>query len=300
MHAEETAVGNRPRVRDREPTRTLPAADHTGSAIPDYARPQLRKLVGRIAAREHVEHVLELRPRQVGERVGAAHELVQVVDGDLLVSRDRDDLLREHVERIARDDRLLDRPLEHPLRDDSRFEQVGAELREDAALRDGAELVPGAADALQPARDGLRRLDLQDEVDGAHIDPELERRRGDEAWDLPRLEQLLDLGALRAGKRAVVRAGDLFLRQLVEPKGEALGEAAVVDEQDRGAVLAHQTQQLRIDRGPDRLLRAFAARPQQVAGRLAGGLAHVLQRHDHLQVELLRDPGVDELDLARP
>ena len=71
--------------------------------------------------------------------------------------------------------------------DDHRgLEQVGAELREDASLETARELVAGAADPLQAARDRLRRLDLDDEVDGAHVDAELERRRRDEARDLAR------------------------------------------------------------------------------------------------------------------
>jgi hypothetical protein len=36
--------------------------------------------------------------------------------------------------------------------------------------------VPGAADALQAAATRPRRLDLDDEVDRAHVDAELERR----------------------------------------------------------------------------------------------------------------------------
>ena len=76
--------------------------------------------------------------RELGERVRAADELVQVVDRDLLVGADRDDLLGEHVERVARDRRLLDRALAHRLRDDRALEQVGAELREDPPLRDVA------------------------------------------------------------------------------------------------------------------------------------------------------------------
>ena len=304
MHAEEAAVGNRARVRDREPSRALPAADHSGGAIPDDARPQLGELVGRVAAGEHVEHVLELRARDVGEGIGAADELVQVVDADLLVGGDGDDLLRKDVERVAWNDRLLDRTLEHALCNDGRFEQIGAELREDAPLRDGAELVAGAADALQTARDRLRRLDLQDEVDRAHVDAQLERRGGDETGDLPRLEQLLDLHALLARERAVVCASDLprlRLRsrrrgsggfatatgcrsQLVEPQREPLRQPAVVHEQDRRPMRFDQAQQLGIDRRPDRRLL---------------GLAHVLEGHDHLQVELLRGTGVDELDLPR-
>ena len=76
-----------------------------------------------------------------------------------------------------------------------------------------ADVVAGAADALQPARDRLRRLDLQHEVDGAHVDAELERRRRDQARQLAGLEHLLDDGALLARERAVVGAGDLLLRR---------------------------------------------------------------------------------------
>jgi hypothetical protein len=44
----------------------------------------------------------------------------------------------------------------HPARDDRALEQVGAELGEDAPLRDLADAVAGAADPLQPARHRLR------------------------------------------------------------------------------------------------------------------------------------------------
>ena len=60
-HAEQAAVGNRPRVRDREPLRPGAPAHGAGRSIPDDPRPQLGELVGRVAAGEHVEDVLELR-----------------------------------------------------------------------------------------------------------------------------------------------------------------------------------------------------------------------------------------------
>ena len=198
-------------------------------AVPDDTRSQLGELVGRIATGEHVEDVLELDAGEVGEVVGAADELVQLVDRDLLVGADRDDLLREHVDRVPRDHRLLDRACLHALDDDGRLEQVGAELREDAAARDGAELVARTPHSLQPARNRLRRLDLDHEVDRAHVDPELERRRRDEARDLALLQELLDLEPLLACERAVVSAGDLdtlafldaFVRELVQPAARA-------------------------------------------------------------------------------
>ena len=78
------------------------AADDSRGAIPDDPRPELGELVGRVAAGEHVEDVLELGAREVGERVRAPDEGMELVDLDLLLRADGDDLLGEDVERIPR------------------------------------------------------------------------------------------------------------------------------------------------------------------------------------------------------
>ena len=209
VDAEQATVRDRAGVRDGEAACAGPAADHTRGPVPDDPRPQLGELVRRIAAGEHVQHVLELLAREVGKRIRTAHEPVQLPDLDLVVGDDRDDLLSQYVERVARDLRLLDLAASHRPGDDGRLEQVGTELRKDAALRGRAELVSGAADALQAARDRLRALDLDHEVDGAHVDAELEAGGRDEARNPPRLQILLDDHPLLARQRAVVGARDL-------------------------------------------------------------------------------------------
>ena len=211
VDAEEPAVGDRAGVGDRELARALAPADGSGGPVPDDPRAKLGEALGRVAAVEHVEDVLELLAGQLAVGLGGLDDALDLVDLPVLVGDHRDDLLGEDVERVLRDHRLLDLAGPHPLGDDRALEQVGAELREDPALRDGPELVAGAADPLHPARHRLRRLDLDHEVDRAHVDPELERRGRDDARELPGLEQLLDLEALLAGERAVMGAGDLLV-----------------------------------------------------------------------------------------
>ena len=129
------------------------------------------------------------------------------------------------------------------------------------AAAGGADRVAGAADALHAARDRRRRLDLDDEVDRAHVDAELERRGGDQAADVSGLQPILDLDALRPRERSVVRADEHLPGQLVERRGQPLGDPPAVDEDQRRAVRADQLEQPRMDRRPDRVaLRAPATR----------------------------------------
>ena len=129
-----------------------------------------------------------------------------------------------------------------------------------------ADLVAGAPDALEAGAHRAGRLDLHDEVDGAHVDPELEARRAHEAAQPPRLELVLDLEPALTRQRAVVgldeldtgrrRAGLLAATlqarrrldlggELVESGGEALGEAAGVHEQQRRAMRLDELEQPR-------------------------------------------------------
>ncbi len=81
-------------------------------------------------------------------------------------------------------------------------------LREEGGTADLAHLVPGSADALQPGGGRRRGLDLDHEVDRAHVDAELETARRDDAAQHAGLEFFFDLGALLLRHRAVVRLGE--------------------------------------------------------------------------------------------
>ena len=203
--AEEAAVGDRARVRDGEPAGAVARADRRRRCGPRRcaaaARRTRRTGSGRRACRARSRAARARGP----ERIGARDERVQVVDArSPRRRRSRRSAARARRAGCAGSRVSSISPPRIARATTARLEQVGAELREDAPLRHRAELVPGAADALQAARDRLRRLDLDHEVDRAHVDAELEARRRDEARDAARLQILLDEHALLARERAVV------------------------------------------------------------------------------------------------
>ena len=301
-HRVQAAVGDRPGVRHRELAGARAGLDRPRDPVPDDPRSQLGELGRRVAAVEHVEHVLELLAAELGVAVRAGDERVEVVDGDRLIlgcrGGDRDDLLGEHVERVARDDRRLDLAVAHPLGDDRALEQVGAELGEDPPAADVADGVPGAADPLQSARDRLRRLDLDDEVDGAHVDAELEARGRDQARELAGLQHLLDDEPLLAREAPWWARAISFSARSLSRSASRSARAAAVDEQDRRAV---RLDQLRAARGRSRARSSGGSPRRRRAGRARVIPAHAVIRLDHRldrdvdpEVELLAHAGVDD------
>ena len=148
--------------------------------------------------------------------------------------------------------RVLDRAGEHPLGDDGGLEQVAAVLREDLAQARLADLVAGAPDPLQAARDRARATPPGRRGRPRPCRCRARGRGGDDRAQVPLLQRVLDLEPLLARDRAVVGADEVLLGELVEPRGEPFGEPPLVHEHDRGAVRADQLEEHRVDRRPDR------------------------------------------------
>ena len=146
-------------------------------AVPHDAGPQLAELLGRVAAGEQVEHVGQDLVGQLGVVRRRTDEAGEVVDRPVVQGDHGHDLLGQHVERVAGVAGVLDEPLLHAVDHDRGLDQVVAVLREELAPAGLAHLVAGPADALQAPAHRAGRLDLDDEVDGAHVDAELERAR---------------------------------------------------------------------------------------------------------------------------
>jgi hypothetical protein len=299
-HAVQTAVRDRAGVHGREHARAAAAVQHVVLAVPREARPQVGEVVRRVEPGQHVEHAAQRVVRQRAKLADRRTTRARSGTRQSCTGGHGDDVLRQHVQRVARHAQRLDRALAHALRDDRRLEQVAAVLREDAADADLAHAVARAADALQPARHRARRLDEDDEVDRAHVDAELERARGDDGRQRARLQRLLDLAPLLVRDAAVMRAHQLLAGLLVQPLRQPLAQAAAVHEHDGRAVRADQLDDARIDGRPDAVLRVASswsasmsepdggcprAAPRTAVLRLDDGPRHVLHGHDDLQVE---------------
>ncbi len=163
-------------------------------------------------------------------------------------------------------------------------------------------MVPGPADALHARRDRRRRLDLNHQIDGAHVDAQFHRRRGDDRRQLASLEPIFDLHALRPRDRSRGGLGRSLRRPAsLIAAAQALRQPAAVDKDHRRAVAADQLHQSRMDCGPDRT--QVAAPPTWRPTALSSGLPsarHVLDRRFDPQVKPLRLAGVDDLDRPRP
>ena len=202
--AEQPAVGDRAAAGDGDPLRAGPPGERAVIAVPDQPRAQLGELVGGEAPGEQVERRLVRRAGERAERRAALERLEPALDVDRAERACRDRLLREDVERVLRHRDRLDLPGQHPLGDDRGVQDVAAVLGEQRGAAHLADLVPGAADALQAGCRARRRLDLDHEVDRAHVDAELEAAGRDDAAQDARLQLLLDLRPLLLRDRAVV------------------------------------------------------------------------------------------------
>ena len=185
----------------------------------------------------HADHRVEIRPREVAVGPGAPHPPEQIVLADLLASRPRDDLLREDVERMLGQSRLLEPSLAQAAHDGGAFDQLVAREREEPRLGHPAPLVARPSDALQGDGEVVRRIELHHEVHRSDVDAQLQRGRRHHCLRRAALQLLLG-GEADGPREAAVMGGHLIFS---EPLGEGVGDAldlpAGVHEDEGGCVL---------------------------------------------------------------
>ena len=229
---------------------------------------------------------------QVAVRVGAADQVEERRDVPAVHGHAGDDLLGQDVEAVGRDPERLDLAPEHrprPARPISSRSPVVLAISR--PLLDPADDVPRPADPLEPPRHAAGRLDLADQVDGPHVDPQLERGRRDHRLAARPASAPLRSSAAPPGSGCRDATGDqagglggrvpaVGLGQLVEVGRQPLDDPAVVGEDDRRAMLA----------------RSARASRRSIAGQIEPGGRGPARSNgaDDLQVELLPLAGIDD------
>src|SRR5208282_2325536 len=133
------------------------------------------------------------------------------------------------------------------------FEQIVGGQREEASLGSRTEAVSRAPDALNRGRDGLGRIELADEFDGADVDAEFERCGCDDRLQLAALEALLGEQALGAREAAMMRHYGVAAEPLLQIERDPLGKAAAERENQRRAMLSDQARDFVVHRFPMRM-----------------------------------------------
>ena len=233
---------------------------------------------------QHAHDRIELCAGQRGIRPGAPHQCEQLVLVPLAASRLGDDLLRQHVERRGQHVQCIELAAAHAIEQRGALDQLVARLRKEPRLRDAADRVTGSAGALQQRRDGTRRAELAHQVDIADVEPEFERRGSDQHFQLAMLQSLLGIEPRLLRQTPMVRRHRFLAETLAEVPRGALGHAARVDENQRGAVQLHQLRHARVDLFP------LLVRHHRSQRRL---------RQFERQVALLRIADIDDLALRR-
>ena len=156
-HAVQPAIGDGATAGDRQPLRTLTRSQGSAGAIPHQPWAQLVELVAGIAARQQVEHVVQQVVAELGEVGATPNERGDGLHRALRIGGDvGNDLLCQHVERVAQEASGLDLPADHALRDHCCFQQVAAMLGVHDAPAGLAHRVAGAPHTLHAPRDGAR------------------------------------------------------------------------------------------------------------------------------------------------
>ena len=193
------------------------------------------------AGGDEIDHVVEIGSRQRGVWRRCQHFRVEFVGEKRFAAGAAEHVLRQHVERAGTQRRRILRILRDRVDRDPAFQHLEAIGGNEHGARGLVEPVVGAADPLHQARGTLGRADIDDEIDVAPIDTEIERGGADHAAQLSCRHRVLDLAALGDVERAVMqRDGEAVVVHAPEILEQHFGLAAGVDENQRGLVALDQ------------------------------------------------------------
>ena len=158
------------------------------------------------AGRHELDGAVELAPREAGIGQRRSHFGEKRVGIERRLTRHAEDVLREHVEAAGTcKDGVLRAGFGGLLRGPA-LEHLETVARHQDAARWLVEAMVGAADTLQKSARAFRCAEVNDKIDIAPVDAEVERRRRDDGAQLAGGHRGFDLFALSGIERAVMQA----------------------------------------------------------------------------------------------
>ena len=189
------------------------------------------------AGRHELQHLVEPLAQQALIGRGARHLAIELVGVERSGAGRAEHMLGQHVERARPRGRRVLRALFRRFEGCLAFHHLEAVGRHQQRLARLVQPVVGAADALRQPACALRRADIDDEIDLAPVDAEIERRGADHGAELALNHRRLDFPPLRHVERAVMQ-GDRQIGVVVAPQlvEQHLGLRARIDEDQRQAM----------------------------------------------------------------
>ena len=272
----QAAVGDRAGVGDRELPRARARPDRTVDAVPDDPRAQLGELRTRVAAVEHVEHVLEL-----GRGVSSAYECVRVTSAcssSTLTGRSSGAAAAIATICCASTSSAFRGTTVVSIRP-SRI-RCATTAHSSRSARNLGKMRPRLTSPTEwparPIRWSPRATDFGDStwITRSTAPMSIPSSRDDVATRHGSSPAFSISSTTSRSSRARdpwwARAISCSA-QLIQPQRQPLGRAAVVDEQDRRAVRLNELEQLGVDRRPDRATRRLG--PPTSGSRSGAGVA---------------------------
>ena len=235
VHAKPAPVGNCAAGHQRQHAAVRRAGHDAVHAVVVQARGGGRVRFALKIARQHAEHILQLLARKLAVAVRLPREAQGVLHAVARFHGHGNQMLRQHVQAQAGRAHGFDGFLDCAACDEGRRQDFAHFARIQAHHAHLVRPVPGAAQALQRARDGAGRADLHHEIDFAHVDAQLHGGGGAQHAQLARFELPFGFQPLLAGNAAVVRAREALAAQLVEAVRHLFAGGAALAEHERGA-----------------------------------------------------------------
>ncbi len=139
---------------------------------------------------EHPQDLVKRLASQFAVRPRATTHRVQILLARLLRRHAGDDLLSKNVEGGVGNFHSVQLLLFHSADQSQALHQLVTRQRKQTPLGDHTQRMPRTPHPLEKFRNAARRSDLADQVDETDVDPHLQRGRGDDRFQLSRLQPL--------------------------------------------------------------------------------------------------------------